>query len=237
MGRAYEVRKASIQKNGAKKANLFSTCAKEIYLAAKGNPDMESNITLKRVVEKYKGKQVPMDIINRAIDKAKGNDDTNYQENIYEGFGPGNSTFMIVTLTDNVNRTVAFVREVFNKIHKSMGVTNSVSYNYKHEALLGFESTNGDEIMLSLLDSGIEVIDFEDDNNEILITLKPGDESKCKDIIEAIEKDVKYTIDEIGWYPNEKITLSGEDLETFNKALSMFEAIDDVVDVYHNVEI
>ena len=69
MGRAYEVRKASIQKNGAVKAKLYSNYAKEIYLAAKGNPELESNINLKRVVEKAKKQQVPSDIINRAIDK------------------------------------------------------------------------------------------------------------------------------------------------------------------------
>ena len=72
MGRAYEVRKASIQKNGAVKAKLYSNYAKEIYLAAKkGVPELESNISLKRIVEKAKKEQVPSDIINRAIDKAK----------------------------------------------------------------------------------------------------------------------------------------------------------------------
>ena len=72
MGRAYEVRKASIQKTGAMKAKLYSNYAKEIYLAAKGNPEIETNINLKRVCEKAKKEQVPSDIINRAIDKAKG---------------------------------------------------------------------------------------------------------------------------------------------------------------------
>ena len=132
MGRAYEVRKASIQKTGAAKAKLYSTFAKEIYLVAKGNPEVDTNVNLKRIIEKAKKQQVPSDIINRAIDKAKGNGNDNYEEVTYEGFGPGASTLIIKTLTDNVNRTVGEVRAAFNKVNKSLGVTNSVSYNYDY---------------------------------------------------------------------------------------------------------
>ena len=95
MGRAYEVRKASIQKTGAIKAKTYSTFAKEIYLAAKkGVPEIEANVFLKRIVEKAKKAQVPSDIINRAIDKAKGVGGEDYHEVIYEGFGPGASTLI-----------------------------------------------------------------------------------------------------------------------------------------------
>ena len=237
MGRAYEVRKASIQKNGAIKAKLYSTCAKEIYLAAKGNPEIETNVTLRRVVDKYKHQSVPMDIINRAIDKAKGNDDTNYIENTYEGFGPGQSTFILTTLTDNVNRTVAYVREVFNKINKSMGVTNSVSYNYDHESLIGFKSDSGDDIMLALLDAGIEIIDLESEDGEVLITCNPKDDSRVKEVVETVVPGVEYTIDEIGWYPKEKVKLEGEELDQFKMALEKFENIDDITNIYHNVDL
>ena len=237
MGRAYEVRKASIQKNGAIKAKLYSTAAKEVYLAAKGNPELETNVVLRRVVDKYKHLAVPMDIINRAIDKAKGNDGTDYMEMTYEGFGPGQSTFIITTLTDNVNRTVAYVREVFNKIHKSLGVTNSVSYNYDFESLIGFEGNDGDDVMLALLDEGIEIIDLENEDGEILITAKPSDVSAIKDCLEKMKPGIQYTIDETGWYAKEKVKLEGEDLEKFKMALDKFENIDDVTNVYHNVDL
>ena len=151
MGRAYEVRKASIQKTGAAKAKLYSTFAKEITKAAKGNPEVDTNIVLKRVVEKAKRSQVPSDIINRAIEKAKGGAGDDYQELSYEGFGPGSSTLIIKCLTDNVNRTVSFVREAFNKCHKSLGVTNSVSYNYEYQAVIGFKYDNSDEVFEKLL--------------------------------------------------------------------------------------
>lgn len=237
MGRAYEVRKASIQKTGAAKAKLYSTFAKEIYLAAKGNPEIDTNINLKRVVEKAKRQQVPSDIINRAIDKAKGASNDDYQELSYEGFGPGQSTLIVKCLTDNVNRTVSFVREAFNKCHKSLGVTNSVSYNYNYEAVIGFKCDDSDPIFESILNEGIEIIDFESEDGEVVITANPSDASKVKDVLESQIKDIEYTIDEIGWYAKENVTLEGEDLEVFERLLSLLEDIEDVTNVYHNVNL
>ncbi len=237
MGRAYEVRKASIQKTGAAKAKLYSTFAKEITKAAKGNPEIDTNINLKRVVEKAKRSQVPSDIINRAIEKAKGGAGDDYQELSYEGFGPGESTLIIKCLTDNVNRTVSFVREAFNKCHKSLGVTNSVSYNYDYLAIIAIEASNGDDIMLNLLDAGIEILDLESVDGEVIITANPSDVSKIKDVLESMIPDVQYTLDEIGWYPKEKCQLVGEDLEVFQKLIDMLNNIDDVTDIYHNVEL
>ncbi len=237
MGRAYEVRKASIQKTGAAKAKLYSTFAKEIYLAAKGNPEVDTNINLKRVVEKAKRQQVPSDIINRAIDKAKGSGGDDYQELSYEGFGPGASTLIVKCLTDNVNRTVSFVREAFNKCHKSLGVTNSVSYNYDYEAVIGFKCDESDSIFEAILNEGIEIIDFESEEGEVVITANPSDASKVKDVLEREINNIEYTLDEIGWYPKERVTLEGEDLEVFERLLSLLEAIDDVTNIYHNVNL
>ena len=237
MGRAYEVRKASIQKTGAMKAKLYSTFAKEIYLAAKGNPELESNINLKRVVEKAKKQQVPSDIINRAIDKAKGNNGDDYKEVVYEGFGPGASTLIVNTLTDNVNRTVAFVREAFNKVHKSLGVSNSVSYNYDHLAIVSFSSEKEEEILDAIIEAGIDPVDFETEDNEITISVNPSDRNKLKDAIEKIIPDVDYEFDEVGMFAKYKVTLNKEDLETFNKLLTMLENIEDVTEVYHNVNL
>ena len=237
MGRAYEVRKASIQKTGAAKAKLYSTYAKEIYLAAKkGTPEIETNINLKRVVEKAKKEQVPSDIINRAIDKAKGAGGEDYSEVIYEGFGPGASTFIIKTLTDNVNRTVSFVRTAFNKVNKSLGVTNSVSYNYDYLAIISFDSDKEEELFEGILNEGIELVDFENDNGTITISCNPSDIHKVKDIVEKIVPNVDYKYDEVGMYPKEYITLEGEDKETFDKLYNMLDEIDDVTAIYTNVK-
>ncbi len=238
MGRAYEVRKASIQKTGAAKAKLYSNYAKEIYLAAKkGTPEIESNVLLKRLVDKAKKEQVPSDIINRAIDKAKGAGGEDYEVVTYEGFGPGASTLIIRTLTDNVNRTVGMVRAAFNKIHKSLGVTNSVSYNYDYLAIVSVKDMNEEEVFNALLENGIEPVDFENEDGEIVITVKPTDHNKVKDVLESINPDVHYEIDEEGMYAKGKVTLEGEDLELFERLLSLLEDIDDVSDIYHNVNL
>ena len=238
MGRAYEVRKASIQKTGAAKAKLYSNFAKEIYLAAKkGVPEIDSNIELKRMVEKAKKLQVPSDIINRAIDKAKGAGGEDYATVVYEGFGPGASTLIIKTLTDNVNRTVSFVREAFNKVHKSLGVSNSVSYNYDYLAVMSFKTEKEEEIFEALLNEGIEPVEFETEDGYLTISVNPTDHNKVKDVIEKIISDIDYEYDEVGMFARDKVTLTEEDLEQFNRLYSMLEAIDDVTDIYHNVNL
>ena len=237
-GRAYEVRKASIQKNGAAKAKLYSNYAKEIYLAAKkGTPEIESNIALKRMVDKAKKEQVPSDIIKRAIDKAKGAGGEDYEVVTYEGFGPGASTLIIRTLTDNVNRTVGMVRAAFNKVHKSLGVNNSVSYNYDNLTIMSFKSDKEEEILMALLDASIEPVEFENENGYLNISVKYADTYKAKEIIESIVPDVDYEIDESGWYAKDTVTLEGEDLEIFNKLYNLLDDIEDVTDIYHNVNL
>ena len=236
MGRAYEVRKASIQKTGAARGKIYTNFAKEIYLAAKGNPDLDTNIKLKRIVEKAKKQEVTSDIIKRAIDKAKGAGQEDYQTIVYEGFGPGASTLIIKTLTDNVNRTVGEVRAAFNKVHKSLGVNNSVSYNYDYLNVLSFKTDNEEEILMSLLDAGVEPITEEFENNTMTIAVNPTDQHKLKDVIESILPNVDYEIDEIGWYPKEEVELTGEDKELFERLYNLLDAIDDVTDIYHNVK-
>ncbi len=237
MGRAYEVRKASIQKTGAQKAKLYSTFAKEIYLVAKNNPEIDTNINLKRIVEKAKKSQVPSDIINRAIEKAKGSTGEDYSTVTYEGFGPGASTLIIRTLTDNVNRTVGMVRAAFNKVNKSLGVTNSVSYNYDYLGVISFKYDNDEEVFEKLLDEGIEIIDLESNDGYITITMNPTDIHKVKDVLEKIVPNIDYEVDEVGMYPKEKITLNEEDKELFLRLYNLLEEIEDVTDIYHNVEL
>ena len=237
MGRAYEVRKASIQKTGAAKGKVYTTFAKEIYLAAKkGGVDILANPSLKRLVDKAKKSQVPSDIINRAIDKAKGTGVEDYHEVIYEGFGPGAATLIIKCLTDNVNRTVGMVRAAFNKVNKSLGVTNSVAYNYEHLGIISFKYDNLEEVFDTLLNAGLEIIDIESDNGEITITLMPGDMNNVKDELEKLIPNIDYIVDEVGMYPHEKITLSNEDLEIFTKLYNLLQDIDDVSEIYTNVE-
>ena len=237
MGRAYEVRKASIQKTGAAKGKLYTTFAKEIYLAAhKGSPNPDANVVLKRLIDKAKKQQVPNDIINRAIDKAKGIGQEEYHEVMYEGFGPGAATLIIKCLTDNVNRTVGNVRAAFNKVNKSLGVTNSVLYNYDHLGILSFKYADEEKVFETLLNAGIEIKDIENEDGEIILSLNPGDINKVKDELEKIIPGIEYDLDEVGYYAKEKITLDGEEKETFAKLYKMLDDIEDVSEIYTNVD-
>ena len=235
MGRAYEVRKASIQKTGAARGKIYTNFAKELYLAAKGNPDVDTNIKLKRLVEKAKKQEVPNDIIKRAIDKAKGAGQEDYQTVMYEGFGPGASTLIIKTLTDNVNRTVGEVRAAFNKVHKSLGVNNSVSYNYDYLNVISFQCDSEEDILMALLDAGIEPVEENYENNVMTISVNPTDQHKLKDVIERLIPNVDYELDEIGWYAKEEVELNEEDKMLFERLYNLLDDIDDVTDIYHNV--
>ena len=238
MGRAYEVRKASIQKTGQARGKVYTTFAKEIYLVAKkGGVDPDSNTELKRIIEKAKKNQVPSDIINRALDKAKGVGGEEYHKVVYEGFGPGASTLIIECLTDNVNRTVGMVRAAFNKVNKSLGVTNSVAYNYDHLAVIGFVCSEEEKVFDSLLENGIEPVDFETENGEIIISVNPNDVNRVKDTLESLYSDINYTIDEIGMYSKDKVDLNNEDKESFDKLYKILDEIEDVSTIYHNVNI
>lgn len=237
MGRAYEVRKASIQKNGAAKAKLYSMYAREIYQAAKnGGTELESNASLKRLVDKAKKEQVPSDIVKRAIDKVNSGADETYVETTYELFGPSGSTVIVACLTDNVNRTISNLRAVINKCHIKMGTQGSVSYMYDHLSIISFKGLTEEETLDALLENDIEVSDIENENGEIVVYGEPNDLNNIKEAISKV-KDVEFDLDEITYLPKDKVTLTGEDLETFNRMLDMLDEIEDVQNVYHNVEL
>ena len=237
MGRAYAVREKKIKETGAAKGKLYTTYAKEIYLVAKrGGTEPESNLSLKHLIEKAKKEQVPQDVIKRALDKAKGAGKDEYEEIMYEGFGPGASTFMIKTLTDNVNRTVGEVRAAFNKKNKSLGVTNSVSYNYDNLTVLAFKYDDEDSVLMALLDEGIEPFEIESHDGVIELSVKYQDTYKTKEALEKLIPNIDYDVDESGWYAKEMIKLEGEDLETFNIIYNLLDAIDDVTNIYTNVD-
>ena len=238
MGRAYEVRKASIEKNGMAKTKIYTNYAKEIYsVCKKGGTDPEGNLLLKRLISDAKKDSVPNDVINRAIEKAKGGAGEDYEVVTYEGFGPGESTLIVKTMTDNVNRTVGMVRAAFNKVHKSLGVTNSVSYNYDYMAILSFKGHDELEVLDLLTANSIEPIDMEEEDDILTIFLEPKDRYKAKDLFEKEYPSISYEIDEEGMYAKEKVTLSPEDKEQFLLLLKLLNDIDDVSTIYHNVNL
>ena len=235
MGRAYEVRKASIQKTGAARGKIYSMYAKEIYQAAKnGGTNLDGNSALKRLVERAKKEQVPSEIIKRAIDKVNSGIDENYTKNIYEMFGPSGSTLIIECFTDNVNRTVSELRAVVNKCHVKLGNVGSVSYNYDNLCIVSFKGLSMEDTLNALIGDDIDVIDIEEDE-DIIIYGDPQDLFRIKESITRVLPNVIFDMDEITMLPKEKIELNGEDLSLFKKLLMMLDEIEDVANIYHNV--
>ncbi len=238
MGRAYEVRKASIQKTGAAKAKLYSMYAREIYQAAKnGGTELEGNPSLKRLVEKAKKDQVPNDIVNRAIDKVNSGIDETYTLANYEIFGPSGSTAIVACLTDNVNRSVSSIRAVINKCHVKMGAQGSVSYMYDHLCIVSFKGMTEEDALDAIVEAGLDINDIETDNEEVIVYGAPNDLNKIKEALLAKSPKLEFDLDEITMLPKEKVTLEGEDKETFEKMLNMLDEVEDVQTVYHNVEL
>lgn len=237
-GRAYEVRKASIQKTGAAKAKLYSMYAREIYdVAKKGGADPNSNLSLRRLVEKAKKEQVPGDIIKRALDKVNSGAAESYITVRYEIFGPNGSTGIVECLTDNVNRAISSVKTALNKCKCKMGVEGSVSFNYDHLCIVSFKGLTEEETLEATLEDGIEIVDLELDGDSVVIYGVPQDYNAIKDAISKKIPNVEFDIDEISMLPKEKVTLQGEDLELFNRLLSMLDEAEDVKTIYHNVEL
>lgn len=235
MGRAYEVRKASIQKTGAARGKIYAMYSKEIYSAAKKSTDLDANPTLKRLIEKAKKEQVPSDIINRAIEKVNSGADESYDSLRYEGFGPGSSTILIDCLTDNVNRAVSDVRAAFSKAKCKLGASGSVSYMYDNLCVISFKGLTEDETIEALINGDVDAeIEVEDD----VVTLygNPQDLFKIKNAIFAY-RNVNFDMDEITTLPKEKTILDGDDLIQFKKLLTLLDDVDDVQNVYHNVDL
>ncbi|MFA5407918.1 MAG: YebC/PmpR family DNA-binding transcriptional regulator [Bacilli bacterium] len=237
MGRAYEVRKSSIQKTGAAKAKVYTMYAKEIYSAAKKSTDPDANPTLKRLIEKAKKDQVPSDIIKRAIDKVSSGVDESYLDVRYEGFGPSSSTIIIDCLTDNINRTISYVRGAFSKAKAKLGALGSVAYMYDNLCVISFTGLSEEQTLEALINGEVDVSDMELEDGIITLYGNPSDLYKIKSGIIASKPDVIFELDEITMIPRERLTLEGEELQQFERLISLLDDIEDVQHIYHNVNI
>ncbi len=236
MGRAHEVRKAAMEKTAVAKTKVYSRYGKEIYMAAKsGVPDPAMNVALKRVIEKAKANQVPADVIKRNIEKAKGGSSESYIENRYEGFGPSGATIIIDTLSDNSNRALAEVRSCFNKARCNLGQNGSVSYGYNQYGILSFAGTE-DETLDILLMAEVDVKDIESDESSVTVYVDPKDLYNAKEALETAKGEIKFDVLEIQMIPQEYVTLEGDDKMYFERLVNLLDEVDDVQQVYHNVE-
>lgn len=237
MGRAFEVRKVAMGKTAAKKSKLYARYGKEIYMAAKsGTPDPDTNATLKNMIDKAKKDQIPSDVIKRAIDKAKGGSDETYTPIRYEGFGPGGSLYIVECLTDNVNRTVAEVRNCFTKSNGKLGISGSVVHQFSHSSVFTLPEASEDDVLEVVIEHDLNVneVEVEDDGTSIY-----GDASEYASIKAALESaypDKELLTDTIMWLPLNDVKIDDPDAVQDNEKLqNMLDELDDVQEVYHNI--
>ena len=238
MGRAHEVRAASMAKTAAAKSKTYNKHAKEIYISAKnGGADPDANLDLRAKIANAKKDQVPADVIKRAIDKAKGGTGENYDAVSYEGFSQGNSYVMVECLTDNTNRTYSNVRTIFNKSGSKLGVNGCVAHQFKHQSLFSFEGYTDEEVLDLLVMADCDVEDVVLEDGEVTVYAPANEYSKIRNTLTDANPELQFGLDEIAWVPLETVELEGEELAKFEKFLEALEEDDDVQNVYHNVKL
>lgn len=234
MGRAFEVRKASMAKTAAAKSKVYSRYGREIYMAAKaGTPDPETNQALKRVIERAKKEQVTADIIKRNIDKAKGGSDENYAEIRYEGFGPEGSLIIVDCLTDNTNRTISDVRKLFNKAYGKLGVSGSVLHQFDHKAVFEVEAPEN-KLLEILLENDVDITDYEAEEGVVTIYAEPTEYGKIADVLK--DNNLESKEEAIMFIPMQTMEIKDpEEQAKFDRLIEGLNELDDVKDVFHNV--
>jgi YebC/PmpR family DNA-binding regulatory protein len=221
------------------KNNRFVKLGREIYVQARrGGTNPEANYGLKSAIASARAIQMPAENIERAIKKAAGGTDSvEYEDILYEGYGPGGVAIMVKCLTDNRNRTAADVRSIFNKRGGNMGESGCVAYMFDQKGLLVIsrEDTDLDEdsFMMEALEVGAEDVVIGEDSFEILTA--PEDFDSVKSKLEA----AGYSFETAGvrWLPQNTVAADGDNADKLMKMMDAFEDNDDVQDVYHNFEI
>jgi YebC/PmpR family DNA-binding regulatory protein len=238
MGRAYQNRKVSMAKTADAKTKVYSKYGREIYVSAKsGGADPAGNLVLRGLIERAKKDQVPAHVIEKAIDKAKGSGGENFEPARYEGFGPGGCMVIVDCLTDNPNRTFGDVRLCFTKTKCKIGTPGTASHMFDHAAILAFHNADEDAVLEALLSADVDVTDIENDEGKITVFTPQGDYFKAKQALMDAFGEIDFEVDEIQFLPRTATTISGDDVVLFEKFLDMLNDLDDVQNVYHDVEL
>ena len=224
-------------KTDAIKGRIFTKVGREIAVAAKSNPDPDTNSKLADAIAKAKAVNMPNDNIKRCIAKASGElSGANYEELTYEGYGPSGSALIIKTLTDNKNRTVDYIRTAIRKHGGQLGNSGCVSFTFQTMGIIIVERTpnlSEDEMMEFALEAGADDVITEDDAFEIHTQVSAF--SQVRKYLEG--KNLNFFQAEIQMVPQNVITLAGDELAKFKRLVDALEELDDVSNVYHNVDI
>lgn len=225
------------EKNDAAKGKIFTRIGREIAVAVKeGGADPNNNSKLRDIIAKAKSNNMPNDTIDRSIKKAAGDANAaNYENLVYEGYGPSGTAIIVSTLTDNKNRTAGNVRAAFTKGGGNVGTTGCVSFMFddKGQILVDKEecSMDADELMMAALEAGAEDFSEEEDSYEILTS--PDDFTAVREALEQAQ--VSMISAEVTKIPQTWVDLTNpEDIKKMQRILDLLDDDDDVQEVYHN---
>ena len=236
MGRAHEVRAKAMAATAAARSALFMRASKEIYMAAKsGVPDPDSNLALRSAIAKWKSQHVTKEVIDKAIQKAKGGSAESYEQGRYEAFGPGGSLLIVDTLTDNTNRALTEVRSTITKKGGHMG---SVIFNFTETGVFAFAGENRDEVEETLILSDVDVREVTCEDGVIEVLVEPAAFAHAREVLNNDLGVSEFETAEIVFLANDPIELTDpEDLRKFNELCDMLDELTDVQNVYHNVKL
>ncbi len=223
-------------KADAARGKIFTKLGRELLIAVKeGGPDPAGNSKLKNVIAKCKAANMPNDTINNAIKRASTSNE-NYEEIVYEGYGPNGVAIIIEASTDNKNRTAADVRHVFSKAGGNLGTTGCVSYMFNKKGVIIIEkektTMDEDELMMLALEAGAEDFSAEDEIYEIVT-----DPSDFTAVVEKLEEnELEFAEAEVQMVPTTTVALDEKSAQKMERLIDNLEELDDVANVYHNWE-
>lgn len=237
MGRKWNNIKEKKASKDANTSRIYAKFGREIYVAARqGEPDPTSNQALKVVLERAKTYSVPKHIIDKAIEKAKGGSEESFDELRYEGFGPNGSMVIVDALTNNVNRTASDVRAAFGKNGGNMGVSGSVAYMFDATAVIGLEGKNADDVLEILMEAEVDARDILEEEDAVIVYAEP-------DQFHAVQEALRtagvtdFTVAELTMLAQNDIALDADAQAQFEKMIDAIEDLEDVQQVYHNVDL
>ncbi len=223
-------------KMDAKRGKVFTKIGKEIIMAAKEGASPDTNAKLRDVIAKAKAANMPNDNINRAIKKAAGDSNSaDFEEIVYEGYGPSGVAVIVEAYTDNKNRTAGSVRHLFDKHGGNLGTTGSVTFMFNKKGQIIIEKTeelDEEELMMLTLDNGAE--DFVSEDNIYEVITEPDAFLNVKEAL--IKENIELLEAEVTMIPNVTTALDLETSEKFQKLIDTLLEDDDVDNVYHNAE-
>ena len=224
------------EKTDSQRAKIFTKLGREIAIIVRqGGPDPESNSKLKDVIAKAKAANMPNDNITRCIKKASGEvDSADYEEIVYEGYGPSGVAVIVEAMTDNRNRTAADVRHYFDKFGGNLGTTGCVSFMFDKKGVILIEKDGKikeDDLMMEVLECGAEDFATEEDYYEI--TTSPEYFSQVREALE--NKGYEFIEADVEMVPQTMTKLTDpKHIELMDKLIEHLEDLDDVQNVYHN---